>query len=494
MDLNARFSRGSALLLLSLLFQPAHAGGVAPYLPVNISPILENEVERLATLAGIPNLTKPYNLATIYEYLERIKYSHPDLYGRLNDALEPYSAHIGFTHLAASVGHADREENAEPLALPNSYGIDSDIDAVARARLHWQINDSAAIYLGAQLAYNPDEANGEAQASGSYLAFGTSWAQLNIGYQEYWWSPMQGSAQILSTQAKTFPSISLSNNLPIELFGMRWNYATFIGQTSKQNVRYKGEWSNDDKPYLLGAHLSVQPTPWWTIGASRTLQFGGGKRPVSLSTLFEAFVDASSADNTNDTTTTDTENGNQMAAIQSKMNFDGAIPFSVSVELAGEDTSKSKNYQLGNTSIGVGVYFPYFIHRSLSLNYEYSEWQRAWYAHHLYEQGYVNEGMVMGHWAMQAQRELGLARPGSSQFLRLLWQTPWDHMLLASIRTSEHENPTVANENTVLLDKAQFLELEYTIPIDSRAITIGSYIGEDNFGFDITQLYLKMSW
>ncbi|VUD56453.1 hypothetical protein TDB9533_02108 [Thalassocella blandensis] len=478
--------RISLLFFLLGLCSSVFASGVSPFLPMNVSPILEKEVERLAVVAGIPNLNKPYSLATIYLYMDKIRNTHHALYGRLSVALEPYTAHAAITHASVTVADSDSD-----IDIPNSRGENTSYSAMAQLRAHWQVADWYGIYLGAQVSDNFE------QASGSHIALGTDWAQLNIGYRDFWWSPMQGSAQVLSTQAQSFPSISLGNTLPIEIFGMRWSYEGFVARTSRQFVQYNGTWSDKERPYLLGAHLSVQPTEWFTLGASRVMQFGGGERPVSLKTLFNAFFDPGEADNAQGENGVDEESGNQIASLQSKINFDGPLPFSVSIEFAGEDTSKSQNHLLGNSAFNAGLFFPYFFSDSLSLTYEYSDWQDAWYSNHIYQYGgYVNEGVVMGHWAMQVQRENSTAIEGNSHYLDLTWQLPWDHVMEVLVRTSHHYDASaeiVGIESDIYQD-ATYYELRYTLPTKSHSVTAGAFWGQDNFGNDFAQFSIKGTW
>lgn len=467
--------------VLSLSAAGVSASGVSPYLPLGISPILENEVERLASIAGIPNLTKPYSLATIYHYMEKIRDQHPRLYSRLNASLKPYESRFSLTHLSVTARASDDHH-----AMPNAGGTYSDSHLNGSLRGQWQMADWFAVYLGGSFTrYEGEGIENVYQASGSIISMGLDWAQLDIGYKEFWLSPFQGSAQLLSTQAQTMPSISLSNNLPIEFFGARWNYQGFLAQMSRQDVQFRdGEFSDKDKPLLAGIHLSIQPTDWWTIGASRVLQFGGGERPVSMGTLARAFYDPRGADNDAEI---DEESGNQIASISSKIHFDGSVPFSFALELAGEDTSNNKSYQLGNTAITAGLYFPYFLSDDISFTYEYSDWQNAWYDNNVYEKGYVNEGFVMGHWAMQEQRELGTTQPGTAHFIKTQWQRNNDHIVSVIVRLAEHEDT-----ETIDFKDVWELQLDYVIPWRSRTVTFGVYMGQDSFGEDFSQISLSM--
>ena len=470
-----KYIRVCVVVFIAILTSNTLASGIAPYLPINSSPILENEVERLAVIAGIPNLTKPYNLATIFHYMEKIKETHPRLYSRLNLSLTPYTKTFAMTHASVSGSYSD-----ERHPIPNFRGNTSNSDAYLSIRSQWQVADWLAIYAGAEIT---DEHN---QVSGSYLSLGVDWAQLDIGYKDLWFSPFQGSAQLISTNAQTMPSISLSNNLPYKFLGVNWNYHIFLAQMSRQLVLFEGQLSDEDKPWLAGVHMSVQPTPWWTLGASRMFQFGGGERPVSFKTFARAFFDPRGADND---ASEDEESGNQIASVSSKINFDGALPFSFALELAGEDTSNNKSYQLGNTAITAGLFFPYFYSDNISLAYEYSDWQIGWYVNNVYQEGYTNEDLVLGHWAMQAQHQLNTAVEGSSHFFKTQWQTPGDNIIVTTLRISEHEDA-----GAVDYKQAWELNIDYSMPLEGHILTLGTFFGRDSLGDDFSQVRMTLAW
>ncbi len=469
-----------ALFLGSTPMQ-TNASGVSPYLPVKLSPILENEIERLFTLSGTPNLTKPYSLSTTLAAMEKIKLEYPLLYSRLNKYFQRYKNTHSLTHLSARL--ASSNEN-HPKA--NSRGLTTDTHTNVAFQAQWNAKSWLGVFVGGNVTYYQDSLlEHNMQPSGSMISLGSDWAQLDIGYKDIWLSPFQGTAQLLSTHAETLPSISLSNNLTLETFGIKWNYNAFIAQTSRQLVQFQpGEFSDKDKPMLSGLHVNFQPTEWWTIGASRMFQFGGGERPVSASTLLRALIDPRGADND---ATVAQESGNQIASISSKINFDGALPFSVSIELAGEDTSNNKREQLGNTALTAGLYYPYFLSNRISLNYEYSSWQSGWYTNNVYSQGYVNNEFVMGHWAMQPQRSALTATPGNSHYLESHWQRINDHVLSLKLKTSEN-----TSTSAVEYINAWELELQYSMPLRSNIFSAGIYIGRDSFGEDFSQL--NLSW
>src|ERR1700733_2847023 len=59
---------GAVWLLLS---QALLARGVTPYLPLNLDPEVERQVERVLILAGKPVMTRPIPAAVVYDALPR---------------------------------------------------------------------------------------------------------------------------------------------------------------------------------------------------------------------------------------------------------------------------------------------------------------------------------------------------------------------------------------------------------------------------------------
>ena len=86
------------------------------------------------------------------------------------------------------------------------------------------------------------------------------------------------------------------------------------------------------------------------------VQFGGGARGSgSFSQLLKALINPSKYSNT---AATNADAANQEGSITSSFLFPGRVPFAVYVEYAGEDTSRGRNYLLGNTALSWGIQFP----------------------------------------------------------------------------------------------------------------------------------------
>jgi len=211
------------------------------------------------------------------------------------------------------------------------------------------------------------------------LSLGFSKAQLDIGYKPHWFSPLTDSSLLMSTEAPTMPSVSLSNYEPLTRLGL--SYEFFEARMSKSDHIVWQNGYTTGYPRLGGIQLSMEPASGWSLGLNRLVQFGGGARGGgSLSALFNAIVNPSRYSNTNANLSVNQKATNQEASVTSSFLFPGRVPFAVYVEYAGEDTSRGRNYLLGNSALSWGIHFPRLGER-FDLTLEASEWQNAWYVH-----------------------------------------------------------------------------------------------------------------
>src|SRR5262249_8452916 len=157
--------------------------------------------------------------------------------------------------------------------------------------------------------------------------------------------PLTDSSMLMSTEAPTMPSVSLSNYEPLtrlglsyEIFEARMSYSDRIVYAAAPGGFTAG------KPRLGGIHFPIEPTTRWSPGLNRLVQYGGGARSGgSLSRLFDALVNPSRYSNQNPNLSVDQKAANQEASITSTLLFPGRVPFAVYAEYAGEDTSRSRN-------------------------------------------------------------------------------------------------------------------------------------------------------
>lgn len=464
---------------LTLLSGSAFAAkGISPYLPLNISPEIESQIEKVMALTDGAPLTKPYKASELHHRAEQIKQRHPLLYQRVSSYLDRYKQSAGKTHLSAELAASNDNQHA----LPNQRNVKSDATYKLSASGFYQPSPYLIINTGAVKAQSADVIH-----TSTYLGFGYEYLQVEVGYREHWFSPMQDSAMLVSTHAKASPSITLSNATPITDWNIR--YEVFYSRLEEVEGIRLGNELFPGKPSHAGVHLSFTPLDFWTLGFNRTLQFGGGKREVSISDVFKALFDPAGKDNVAGADANDPnyEFGNQQASITSKFNFHLGTPVSLYMEFGGEDTLGEKNYKLGNQTYSAGLFLP-ALSDSLSVRYEYSHWSTAWYVHHLYQQGYTNDGQVMGHWG-GGERLFNQDTPASAHAFNINWQLSGNQLIDGTFRVIQNEDKAIVNYSN-----GYQLNLRYSHATQSGFWGAEVYWGQDVFGQKFSRLSAFYRW
>lgn len=460
----------------------SYAKGPSPYLPLQADPLIELEVNRLATLAKLPILTKPYHAATVNRYLKNIVDSYPTLYKRISTYLKRYKKDAALTHASIQLSYA----NADDIPLANQRGQMTDANYQASFSGFWQANQYLIINGGGR--YYED---GDYMRTNTFISVGIDYFQVDIGYRERWVSPFQEGAVLLSTQAKPPLTVTMSNPTLITDFNIK--YEMSFGLLDEQDgIRFdRDKPAISGEPALLIMHLSAQPFDWWTIGFNRTLMFGGDEK-VTLSDIWQGIIDPVNSDNCGGHGTAlqdcTQELGNQQASISNKFDlnwFD--MPFSLYYEYAGEDTNNYTNYQLSNLANSFGVFFPY-LNETMSLNIEFTTFQKAWYTHHIYGEGYSNDEVKMGHWwgSMKDPKD-GIG--GESGSVRFDWQNSNNSQVSMLYRTANFNNSSFAD-----YQQAHEIELKYTTVMESGFLGLTLYLGKNNYGEDFIQTSLSYHW
>ncbi len=469
----------TALLLTTSLFSGSlSAKGISPYLPLKLAPEVETHIEKVIALTPSAPLTKPYKAKDLLNRLELIKHSHPILHNRLQDYLSRYRKPI-------FVGHLDAElsiSNDTRKAVPNKRGLST--------KNTYQITASGYAFLNPYLygavgvQYSDD--NG-LENHNTHIGFGFEYAQVEVGYRDHWFSPFQDSSMLVSTNAQSTPSITISNATPITSWNIR--YEMFYSELDRVEGIRLGDEVFPGKPKHAGLHLSFSPLDNWTIGVNRTLQFGGGKRSVDFTDVFQALFDPTGKDNIEggDDNDPNFEFGNQQASITTKLNFDLGIPMSVYAEYAGEDTVNRSNVSLGNIATSLGVYLP-IVTPNLSLRYEFSDWSNRWYTHHLYQNGYTNKGSVLGHWGGD-NRLFGDDTPANTHSLNFNWNLAQNQLLDVTVRAIRNKSNLRVNYET-----GYEIQADYSYATPKGFIGLAVYGGRDVFGDSFGQLTAFYRW
>ncbi len=408
---------GAAIAFIGLLAaipQAARADGVSSYLPLNLEPEMERQIERVLILADEPILKRPFPVALVEDALPQACMVDKPLCAKVKRYLQRYSRDFAITH-ASATGAATHDSDGG--AVPNAHGLPVKSPWEFSAQGFVQPNDYLLLSGGA-ISHE-----GRTVPTGSMLSLGFNWAQLDIGWRDHWISPATDSSMLLSTEAPTMPSVTLSNYEPLTRFGFQYEFfAALMSRTD--HIFYLGKESSG-RPHLFGAQLSMEPFSGWSLGVNRLLQYGGGGGlPDGARFLLRDFFKPSGLSQ---------NQGNQQASYVSRFIFPGKTPLAVYFQYAGEDTSDGGSYLLGSASLTAGIDIPRLA-RYFDVTYEISEWQNIWYVHNIFQDGMSNDGLVLGNWGAD-QRRFGDGVGARSQMLRVGWEPPFGGYLEERIRT-----------------------------------------------------------
>ena len=464
---------GSVVALVLLLGNVAAFGrGVSPYLPLNLEPEIERQIERALILADKPVMTRPIAAATVLDALPTVCRIDLVLCRQVRLFLDRYMRSSGVMYASAEGAVTGGTERP----IPNRHGMSTESDWQVATSLFFQPSDYAIVSLGG-IAYQ-----GETIPTGSMLSVGFDRMQLDIGYRGHWLSPLLDSSMLLGTEAQTMPSITLSNYQPLTRLGLR--YEAFVARMSRSDSIAFQNGFTSGHPKIAGLHLSIEPVSGWALGVNRLMQYGGGARGGnSIGDVLEAFFRPSRFDNVGPDLSVDEQFGNQVASFTSRFLFPGPTPFALYFEYAGEDTSRGRDYLLGNSALSAGIHFPR-LWRRFDLAFETSEWQNGWYVHHVYQDGLTNEGRVIGHWAGDS-RLAGDAVGGRSHMLRLGWEPRFGGAF-------EFRYRTISNEeySGVDYERGHDVTLRYSRPWSQFVVGAEVHAGRDVFGEDFSRAAL----
>lgn len=451
-----------------------HAEGVTAYLPLNLEPEIERQIERVLILADEPILKRPFAVGLVEDALPQACEVDKPLCEKVRRYLERYSRDYAVTEASVT---GTLVHGKDTSALPNSYGETVNSKWELSGQGYVQPNDYVLAAAGA-VAYK-----GETVPVGSMLSVGTNWAQIDVGYRNHWFSPMTESSQLIGTEAPTTPSVTVSNYEPLTRLGFQ--YELFLTRLSEQPLTFNGQ-VGSGHPKLFGAQFSIEPFPGWSIGVNRLLEYGGGiGLPGSARSLLRNFFRPSGqAQN----------EGNQQASYISRFIFPSKIPVAVYAQYAGENNENGGSYLLGNSALSFGVDFPK-IGRYFDATYEYSEWQNTWYTHFIYQDGMANDGFVLGNWGAD-QRIFHDGIGARSQMLRVGWFPSFGGYLEERIRTVANQSYyaygdiRVYDPNGVPYPYHHYYDFSLRYSRPWNGLTLGGELltGRDVFGQSFTRL------
>ncbi|GGZ51088.1 capsule assembly Wzi family protein [Paraglaciecola chathamensis] len=457
-----------------LIASQGWAKGLSPYLPLQISPEIESQIEKVMALTPGAPLTKPYKAADVMRRNKLIASRFPELHRSVDAYLARFKDTLALTHVSASVSAGEDESSP----IPNQRGI--------KRNSSYQVSASGVAFISpyAYVAGGAVYADGEdAVLYNTHVAFGYEYAQIEAGYREHWFSPMQDSALLSSTNAKPSVSVTLSNATPITDWDIR--YEVFYAKLDDTiGISQQGELFNGE-PNLLGLHLSISPVEAWTIGYSRTLKYAGANNNLSIGDAFQDLFSPSGED-TPPSLNPQALASDQKTAISSKINLPFAFPVSVYGELAFDHAPEVNEQETDDKALAFGVYFP-MVTNNISLRYEFTRLDELFYQSGFYTAGYTNEGQALGHWAgdlflLQEQVQK------TTHSLNMNWRFASDQVIDVTLRTADGDS----NSNAQQAFKELTVRYSYATQYGFWGLDLD--VGEDRFGEQFKRVSAFYRW
>lgn len=296
----------------------------------------------------------------------------------------------------SAYAQTDREQ------LPQSFADDNtaSFQATAQASLSeedWEVNLRANVK-------DKDMINDEdVSFEGSYLAgkYANQW--LIAGQIPTWWGPGHDGSLIRGDASNPVAGITLQRdtqaapNHPYLNWIGPWQYQLFAGQLDD----YKA--IPDTK--LIGMRLTVNPTDWLEIAASRTFMWGGEGESESLSSFFDALT--GTKDNVYDA---DEDISDQLGGFDARINLapltNNNLPVNIYGQYVGEDEAgylPAKNMYLGgidyastlNTKQSGGM--PYQLYAEWTDTRSSGDIKGVSYNHYVYKDGNYQHGYPLAY-------------------------------------------------------------------------------------------------
>lgn len=410
---------GFLLICVGLLAAPcsAYASASSANIPLNSS--IYQDLEKLAGLGLIDSSLQAIRPYTYLEAARQVAEARSqvdsgetlpvalELLHRLENALHDQLVELHVLDGAApdsylkplrSLELAYVYQDGEPTAYPrtdarqfplntNNFGIDYDNRQNGQLTFTSEARLARFFLLEARplLAVREQEGTDLRLLEGR-VALGLGPFEISVGRQSLWWGQGRHGSLVLTDNAEPLDMLRITNPSPVIL---PWVFK-FLGP-----FRFDVFWSKLEKdrvvarPYFAGLRFEVKPVPWFELGASRTVIFGGDGRP---SVGWEDFLTILGGKNLSGGSDT----SNSLAALDLRLK----VPFLAGAEFYGELGGEDEaNHFFSKDAWIIGAYLPRLEPTGrLSLRLEYADLSNSvWYRHSQYRSGYTFEEKILGH-------------------------------------------------------------------------------------------------
>jgi len=223
-------------------------------------------------------------------------------------------------------------EVASDAAIFREFGDSSREKATFDAALDW-VGDNAAIRLQVQAVKDPIDGE-NVTANGSYLGLVKGNWVFSAGVIDRWWGPGWKNSMILSTNARSFPALSIQRHYtqPFESpwlsFIGPWTLETFMGKLEKDR--------HIPNALLWGLRATFKPVPALEVGLSRTAIWGGTGRSNSLNAFGHILLGTN--ENGGNGLTAVNDPSNQQAGFDMKWQLTTSeVPLNAYMQYIGDD-------------------------------------------------------------------------------------------------------------------------------------------------------------
>ncbi|CPR16577.1 FIG01056194: hypothetical protein [Brenneria goodwinii] len=291
---------------------------------------------------------------------------------------------------ARITGYTSTDKPGLPQGFGGTHASDHALSVAAGASDEfWDVNLKGTVEgdqrIKDQSRWNMDGSYGAVKIFNQWLSFGKV---------VQWWGPGYDGSLIRSDAARPVTGFILqrADQSPFETPWLswigRWQYQLSAGQLEQYYAVPETK--------LIGGRLTLMPTDFIELGASRIMMWGGEGRPQSWGSFWDGVAGK-------DNTGSENEPGNQLAGFDFKLKLQRltGLPVSVYGQLVGEDEAgmlPSQNTYLlgleghpewGTSTINWYVEGATTRANDSRLNYIY--------AHHIYKDGYYQQGYPLGH-------------------------------------------------------------------------------------------------
>lgn len=213
-----------------------------------------------------------------------------------------------------------------------------------------------------------------------YLKLGSGGLELEVGRDSNWLGFGKRGALTLSNNASNFDLLKISSPEPLDagMFG-KFKYALIVAQMDRVMTLHGAR-----QPWFYAIKASLKPSPNFEIGINLGRQQGGPGVSNSVRDNLQGLVGGTTKDNSN-----------SLGGVELRWRMPSLRNSEIFVEYSGEDAAKFWPFV---ESYLAGLYIPRLtVDGKNDLRFEYFLGNNILYTHSQFTEGYLYQGMPIGH-------------------------------------------------------------------------------------------------